>query len=210
MALAAYSTTNLTNSLAEHLADVLLEVGYLLYWPTLDSLQTNGGVYPEFQANQATVLQDFPEVALALSEARGILTIGSPDFSFPQYSVRPNSDGAATAPEDMPVPSIVLQVEHEANGQLLGLGSRQRARYASLSLYGLARDYGEQIYLADVLRVNFDESQFLDIRNHDVGTRDAVGAVEIQGTDVGTAIFPLGPDSKAFEFTLNARLRYEA
>lgn len=210
MGLAAYSTTNLTNSVADVLSERLLSAGYLLYWPTLDALQTPSGVYYEYQFNQASVFQDYPQVEGELEDSKGIITIRNDDFSIPQYVVRPNSDGANDAPEDMPVPSIVLSVEHDTNGSLLGLGLRQRERYAALNLYGLVRDRMEQIYLSDLLRVAFDESQFLEILNHDEGTREAVGAVEIQGTDVGTAIFPLGPDSKAFEFTLNARLRYEA
>jgi len=210
MALAAFSLSNLTNSLAEHLASQLLDVGYLLYWPTLDALQTVDGTYPEYQAEQAIILQTNETVAARYSAARGIMTIGNDDFSFPQYPTRPTSDGAVVSPEDMPVPSIVLHVEHGANGRLLGLGSRERERYAVLSLYGLARDQGEQLYLADVLRGVFDESQFLPVLNHDKATRAEVGLMEIQGATVGTFIYPLGPESTAFEFTLNARLRYEA
>lgn len=209
MALAKFTTSNLTNSLAERLASELLGAGYLLFWLSLDALQTPDGVYLEYQANQASILQD-ETVADRLASAKGILTLRNDDFSFPQYPTRPTSDGAVTSPENIPVPAIALRIEHAPNGGLLGLGSRQRARYADLSLYGLARDKGEQLYLADVLRVVFDESQFVPVLDHDAGTRTSVGAVEIQGTDVGTFIYPLGPESKAFEFTLNARLRYEA
>lgn len=209
MALAAYTTTNLTNSMADKLATELLAAGYLLYWLSLDALQTADGVYLNYQANQASILQD-EDVAEELASSKGILTLRNDDFSFPQYPTRPTSDGAVTAPENIPVPAIALRVEHAPNGKLLGLGSRERVRYADLSLYGLARDKGEQLYLADVLRVALDESQFVSVLDHDAGTRASVGAVEIQGTDVGTFIYPLGPESKAFEFTLNARLRYEA
>lgn len=210
MGLAAYSLTNITNSMAETLSATLMDSGYLLYWYTLDSLQTPDGVYHQYQANQARVLQDDPDVAARYAASRGILTIRSDDFSFPQYPTRPTSDGSVAAPENIPVPTIVLRVQHEPNGQLLGLGSRQRWRYASFELFGFARDKGEQIYLSDVLRVAYDESQFVTVWNHDAGSRTPVGAVELQKTDVGMFTFPLGPESMAFEFTLNARLRYEA
>ena len=62
----------------------------------------------------------------------------------------------------------------------------------------------------DALRVAFDECQFVLVSNHDAGTKAPVGLAELQRTEVNTMIFPLGPDSRAFEFTLNARLRYEA
>jgi hypothetical protein len=186
-----------------------MTAGYLLFWLGLDALQTPDGVYLEYQANQASILQE-PDVADRFAVAKGIITLRNDDFSFPQYPTRPTSDGAVTAPENIPVPAIALRIEHAPNGGLLGLGSRQRTRYADFSLYGLARDKGEQLYLADVLRVTFDESQFVSVLDHDAGTRASVGAVEIQGTDVGTFSYPLGPESKAFEFTLNARLRYEA
>jgi hypothetical protein len=210
MALAAYSLTNLTNSVAEVLASTLLSHDYLLYWPTLDALQTPDGVYPQYQANQAAILLSDSAVASRYNDSRGILTIRNDDFSFPQFPTRPTSDGAVLSPEDMPVPSIVLQVQHEGNGGLLGLGSRERERFASLDMYGLARDQGEQLYLVDALRVAFDESQFLTVADHDAGTKASVGLMELQRTSVGTLIYPLGPESRAFEFTLNARLRYEA
>jgi len=211
MALTAFTTSNLTNSLAEHLASKLLTAGYFVHWHALDALQIpSGDVYLDYQANQATILQTDATVSAALASAKGILTLRNDDFSFPQYPVRPTSDGAVAAPEDIPVPTIAVSVSHGSNGDLLGLGSTERARYADLELYGLARDAGEQMYLTDALRIAFDESQFVDVLNHDAGTRAAVGAVEIQRTNVETFIYPLGPDSKAFEFTLNARLRYEA
>jgi hypothetical protein len=209
MALAAFTTSNLTNSMADKLATELLAAGYLLYWLSLDALQTADGVYLNYQANQASILQDV-DVAEELASSKGILTLRNDDFSFPQYPTRPTSDGAVAAPEDIPVPAIALRVQHMPNGRLLGIGSTERARFASLELYGLARDKGEQLYLTDVLRVAFDESQFLSVLDHDAGTRASVGAVEVQRTEVGTLIYPLGPESRAFEFTLNARLRYEA
>lgn len=210
MGLREFSLSNLTNSLAEYLATALLDAGYLLYWPTLDALQTPDGVYPEYQENQAEILSLNTTVASRYAASRGILTVRSPDFSIPQYPTRPTEDSTVTSSEDMPIPSIVLEVEHAGNGQLIGLGSRERERYVSLDLYGLARDHGEQLYLADALRVAFDESQFLPVVNHDAGTRAPVGSVEVVGSDVGTFMYPLGPDSRAFEVTLNARLRYEA
>jgi hypothetical protein len=149
-------------------------------------------------------------VADRLAESRGILTLRSDDFSIPQFPARPTSDGAVVSPEDIPTPTIVLRVEHVSNGSLLGLGSRERERYSAFDLYGLARDQGEQLYLTDVLRVAFDESQFVSVYDHDADTKAPVGRVELQRTEVSKLIAPLGPDSRAFEFTLNARLRYEA
>jgi hypothetical protein len=210
MALTAYTLSNLTNSFAEALAQALLDAGYLLYWKPLDALQTPDGLYVEYQANQAGILQSDPDVAAHLAASKGIITLRDDDFSFPEHPTRPTSDGAVIAPEDIPIPTLVVQMEHEPNGSLLGLGSRERARYVSVLVYGLARDRGEQMFLTDVLRREFDESLFIDILDHDAGTRDAVGKAEIQGSDVGTLIYPLGSESQAFEFTLNARLRYEA
>jgi hypothetical protein len=209
MGLREFSLSNLTNSLAEVLAEKLLEAGYLVYWHSLDALQTADAVYPEYQANQASVLLD-ESVAEQFANSRGVITLRNADFSFPQFPTRPTTDGAVVASEDVAVPTIVLQVQHQGHGRLLGLGTRERNRYASLDVYGLARDQGEQLYLADTLRVAFDESQFIPVEDHDAGTRAAVGSLEIQGSGVGTFIYPLGPESMAFEFTLDARLRYEA
>lgn len=210
MALAKYSLTNLTNSFADRLSTEMLTAGYLLYWPSIDSLQTLDGVYPQYMANQASILTSNATVAARYTASKGVLTIRNDDFSFIQFPTRPTSDGAVVSPENVPIPSVVVHIQHDPNGGLLGLGSTARNRFASLDVYGLARNRGEQIYLSEVLRVAFDESQFLSIVDHDAGTRAPVGKVELQRTDVNQAIYPLGPDSMAFEFTLNARLRYEA
>jgi hypothetical protein len=66
------------------------------------------------------------------------------------------------------------------------------------------------MFLADLLRVAFDESQFVPIHNHDDGTRDLVGSAELQRMSVSTAIYPQHGASTVYEFTVNARLRYEA
>jgi hypothetical protein len=210
MALAAFTLSNLSNSVAETLSAALLANGYLIYWKPLDALQTPDGLYLEYQVNQAGILQSDPTVANRLAVSKGIITLRDDDFSFPEHPTRPTSDGAVVSPENISVPTIALQVEHDGNGGLLGLGSRERARFVSVILYGLARDRGEQMFLTDMLRREFDESQFIDVRDHDAGTRAAVGKVEIYGSEVGMLIYPLGAESRAFEFTLNARLRYEA
>jgi hypothetical protein len=209
MALSQYTLSNLINSWSEPLSSALLTAGYLLYWLPTDSLQTPDGVYPGFYGNQAAILAD-QAVAARLAAARGILTIRDDDFSFPQAPVRPNTDGSVAAPEDVPVPTMALAVAHGLNGQLLGLGSRERARYAEVLLLGLARDRGEQRFLVDLLRVVFDETQFMPVRDHDAGTRALIGHAEVMRTEVASEQYPKQADSMVFEFTLSARLRYEA
>lgn len=210
MGLEKYSLTNVTNSVAEYLASTLLTAGYLVYWPTLDAIQTPDGVYTGFQADQGSLWYDNPTAEGRLAASRGIVTLRNDDFSFPQFPVRPTSDGTVASFEDFQVPSVTLHLDHDVSGIPLGLGSRQRVRYLSLDLYGLARDYGEQLFLLETLRVAFDDATFVSIVDHDAGTRAAVGKVEVQRTDVGKFIYPLKADSRAFEVTLNARLRYEA
>jgi len=209
MGLAAFSLSNITNSLAEWLAEVLLLEGYLLYWPSLDALQTPAGIYPEYQRHHANTLLEVPEVAALLPTSRGVVTILDDDFSSPRYSTRPTDDGAVSASEDMPVPSIVVQVAHEPHGKYLGLGSRSRSRNASLTLFGLARDKPEQHFLVEVLRVALDDFAFINVLDHDNGTRDLVGSLEVHRAEVDTFQYPLGPSSRVFEFTASVGLRYD-
>jgi hypothetical protein len=210
MALETYTTSNVTNSVTAYLSKVLLDAGYLIHWHRLDALQTPTAVYPQYQAGGAAVLRDVPAVRDLLPITKGIIALRDDDFSFPTYPVRPNSDGAVVAPEDVPIPTIALKILPSMNGRFLGMGSKERERRSSLLLYGLARDAGEQSHLADVLRVAFDEYELIPIKDHDGGTLGVVGVGEVLGTNVDTFTYPSGPASKAFEFTLNARLVYEA
>lgn len=209
MGLAQYSLSNQSNSIAEYLATELLAKDYLLYWRTIDALQTPDGVYGSFFANQSTILAD-PDVAEAVSASRGILTVLNMDTADPSLLKRPTSDGGVITPVDVPLPSIVIAVAHLANGELLGLGSRLRERFTDLQLVSYARSFEEQLYLTDTLRGRFDEALFIPMFDHDAGTRAVIPAVEIQDVAFYSAVVPLEADVQAYEIALTARLRYEA
>lgn len=209
MALLQYSTTNIANSLAEPVATELLAQGYLLYWKAADCLQTQAGWYPEYFQQQDTIMRR-SDVQAAFLASKGILTISNGDFSIPQLPTRPTSDGYISYIEDVPVPIVTLDVQHLTNGELVELGAKTKVRYASFLAFGLARDYPEQQWLMERLRTAFDSDQTLLVLDHDAGTKAEVGPVEIVSSDVSTDIYPTNVDAMAFEFTLNARLRYEA
>ena len=209
MALLQYSTTNIANSLAERLAAELLTQGYLIYWKAADCLQTPAGWYPEYFQQQEVIMRR-TDVQAAFLASRGIVTLANGDFSIPQLPTRPTSDGYIKYIEDMPVPSVTLDVVHLTNGSLVELGSKIKERYASFLAFGLARDYAEQQWLLERLRTTFDEDQLVDVLDHDAGTKAAVGPVDIVSSGVSSDIYPTNVDAMSFEFTLNARLRYEA
>lgn len=209
MALSKYSLSNLSNSAGEVLGATVLAAGYLIFWAPIDALQTADGVYTDFTLNQATILAD-TAVAARLAASRGILTIRDGDFSNPQFPTRPILDGTLVVPETTPVPSITLDVEHGINGGLTGLGTKERERAASLYLYGLGSSASEQRWLLERVREAFDECVLIPILDHDAGTRAPIGLAEITSSIPGTATFPLQADSLVYEFTVNARLRYEA
>lgn len=209
MGLAQYSLSNLSNSVSEYLAAELLAQDYLLYWRTIDALQTPTAVYGNYFANQATILAD-AAVQTYLSNARGILTVLNGDAADPALLKRPTGDGAVVAPVDVPVPSVVLAVSHLPNGELLELGSRLRERFADLQLVGYARTFEEQLFLTEVLRARFDESLFLPVYDHDAGTKAVIPSVEVQDVVFFSTVVPLTADVQAYEIALTARLRYEA
>lgn len=209
MALAQFSLTNLGNTFAQELATALLEAGYLVYWKPVDALQTLDGVYPAFYENQSTILAD-TDVAARFAAARGIVSVLNQDATFPQFPIRPTSDGSVIGPEDVPAPMMALAVQFGSNGELSELGAKTRWRYSDLLVAGYARNLEEQLYLANVLRTTFDESTFVTVLDHAAGTRAPVGSVEIVEAGIDVDTFPLNPDAMAYEVTLSARLRYVA
>lgn len=209
MGLAQYSLTNLGNSVSVYLASTLVGSGYLIYWKPTDTLQVGTSAYPNYFEQQETILAT-PAVAAAFTAARGIVSFLNQDFSFPEFPVRPTSDGTVAAPEEAPVPLLSVQIEHGPNGTYREIGSRLRWRNADLLVLGYARTFEEQLYLANVLRTAFDEGLFLTIRDHDAGTRAVINDVEIVEAEVRTDTFPLKPDAMVYEVSLSARLRYEA
>ena len=209
MALSQFSLSNFSNSVGEYLAATLLGAGYLVYWKPTDVLQTPDGFYPQYYADQATILAN-ATVAQRVSTARGVVAVLNQDSSIPEYPTRPTSDGTLVAPEDVPVPAFWLRVDHLPNGSIVGLGSKVRRRYLELILLGYARSFDEQLHLLNVVRAAFDESEFLTIRDHDAGTRAVIDHVEIQVPEVSTAVYPLKPDAMVYEVALTARLSYEA
>lgn len=209
MGLSQYSLSNLTNSVAEHLATALLEAGYLLYWNSLDALQTVDGVYPGFFEAQDAILAD-PAVAAAYADSRGILTLLNADAANPRVLKRPTIEGSVGTVETVPIPSLMLTVAHLPNGQLLGTGSKARERYAAVQLAGFARAHDEHLFLKDLLRVTFDESLFLPLRDHDAGTRATLQLAEVQDPLVFGELATLRPAVQVYEIALTARLQYEA
>jgi len=209
MGLTQYSLTNLGNSISTYLANTLVGAGYLIYWKPTDTLQVGSSAYPGYFENQESILSN-TAVAAALAASRGIVSFLNQDFSFPEFPVRPNSDGTVTSPEDAPVPLLSVRVDHGPNGEYRALGSRVRWRRADLQVLGYARTFEEQLYLVNVLRTAFDEGLFLAIRDHDAGTRALFDDVEIVEAEVLTDTFPLKQDAMVYEVSLSARLRYEA
>lgn len=209
MALTQYSLTNFGNTFAEYLAAALLQAGYLLYWKPIDALQTADGVYPGWFENQATILADV-DVAAEYTASRGIFTILDMDSAQPAVSTRPTSDGSVSDPEDVPVPSITIVVQHLPNSGLIELGTKRQSRSALLQLMGFARNLEEQNYLADLLRILFDDWTHVTLRDHDAGTKAPVGLIDVTETRLLTPVSPLGKDEQVYELALSSELRYEA
>jgi hypothetical protein len=209
MALAQYSLSNFGNSIAEYLTAALIQDGYLIYWRSIDSLQTADGVYPNWYANQTTIMADV-DVAAEYAASRGIMSILDMDSAQPAVSTRPTSDGSVVDPEDVPVPSLTIAIQHLPNQGLVELGTKKQTRSVLLQLIGFARDLEEQNYLADLLRILFDDWTHVTLQDHDAGTKAPVSLVDVVNTRMLTHITPLGKDEQMYEIALSSELRYEA
>jgi hypothetical protein len=209
MALAQYSITNLSNSLATHLAGLLITDGYLIYWRSLDALQTADGLYTSWSELQTSILAD-PDVAAEYAASRGIISLIDPDVAVPGVAVRPTVEGEVVGPESLPVPSMAIQVEHAPSGSLQGLGSKVRERWAVLSIVGYGRDLRESLYLTERLRGWFDDLTYVPMRNHDDGSLAVLLDLEVHDCAVTSAVVPLKQEAQVYEIALSANLRYEA
>lgn len=209
MALAQYSLPNLANSVASYLGDILLANGYLLIHKSTDMLRTPDGYYPNYFAAQSAILSD-PTVAGRVQASRGFLCLLDQDTAIPEYPVRPTSDGFLISKEDVPVPALWITVDHFPNGSLREIGSKRRFRYCDLAVLGYAKDYQEQLFLADLLRTAFDETLYIPLHDYAAGTLSLVGTLEVQSPDVNVSTFPLNIESKVHEVALTATLCYEA
>jgi hypothetical protein len=209
MALTQYSLSNFGNTVAEYLTAALLDAGYLIYWRPIDALQTVDGVYPDWFANQTAILAD-ASVAAEYAASRGIITILDMDSAQPAFSTRPTSDGSVSDPEDVPVPSLTVAVSHLPNTGLVELGTKKQSRSVLLQLMGFARTLEEQNYLADLLRILFDDWTHIRILDHDAGTKAPVGLVDVTNTRLVTQIAALSKDEQVYEIALSSELRYEA
>lgn len=209
MALAQYSLTNLANTVSEYLAEALLDRGYLVYWRPIDALQTADGVYPSWFENQSAILAD-AQVAAEFAASRGIFSILDMDSALPGLSTRPTSDGTVTDPEDVPVPSLTVVVEHLPNTGLVELGTKKQYRSTLLQLVGYARNMEEQNFLADLLRQLFDDWTHIRLLDHDAGTKAPIGLVDVTETRLTTVVAALRKDEQVYEIALSSELRYEA
>lgn len=205
----AFSETNIANSMAVVVAAELLADSRLIYWYGVDALQTPDGTYRQYQANAATYLQD-PTVAARMSSSLGLVTLKGKSDSKVVVPVRPTGDGSTPAQNEVAPPYIAVDVGAPFAGAFSGLGDRERSWTRQVSLYGVARNEAEQTYLRDHLGWWLDESSFVDILDHDSGTQDLVGSVELLGVVVDSAIIYTSPSASRFEFIWNAHVKYVA
>lgn len=209
MALAQYSLSNFGNTISTYLAEALLEDGYLIYWKTLDGVQTADGLYPGWFENQAAILAD-PDFAAEYAASRGILTILDMDSAQPAVSSRPTSDGSVSDPEDVPIPSLTVALKPFPNRGLVELGTKRQRRTMLLELVGFARNLEEQNHLADLLRVLFDDWTHVMLRDHDAGTQANVSLLDVVDTQLFMQIAPTASDQQVYAIALSSELRYEA
>src|SRR3954467_11894978 len=112
MALAQWSETNLTATVAQYLADLLVAAGYIIYWLPTDALQTGSGWYYGWTANFATYDAD-PTVQTLLTTAKGMVTLKGKTTAKPVYPTRHTVDGSVSAEDELQVPHLSVEVDGE-------------------------------------------------------------------------------------------------
>lgn len=210
MALAQYSETNLSASLAVYLAQQLLDAGYVIYWREIDALQSDPATWHyQWTALQATYQADSALQAV-LAGAQGMITLLGAETAKRVYPTRHTSDGSAPPAGEVATPFFVVEVDREAPGAFSGLGDRQRERFRTLTVYGCLRTRAEQTQLRDQLTRWFDDAEVVPLLDYDAGTLTEFDQLELQHALTDSAIQGLAPEATRYEVILTTRLRYEA
>jgi hypothetical protein len=187
----------------------LLSAGYLLYWHSIDALQTPDGFYFQYSTQQATYLAD-SLVSSRMAAARGLLTVKDADAANPVRLVRPTSDGTVGSQGAIQLPELVIEIVGFSPGVLVELGSRIRRRQVLCAIYGWVRNRAEMQWMTRQLREWFDCCLIVPIYDHDAGTQALIGQAEIIAADAGSMVVGQGAEAETFEVLLSMRLEFEA
>jgi hypothetical protein len=207
--LAKMSEANVANSLSLYLAGQLLAAGYLLYWHTIDSVQTNVGWYNEYSTKQATYLAD-STFAAQVAAAKGLITLRGRTPANPTFITRLTNDGTVPIEDsEVPVPLWSVAISTPVIEQNLELGSGLRWRLRGLSIRGFARDEREQSIFVDLLSEWLDQDKIVTVNDHDAGTLAQVGTIQVLNPASNTST-SLDAEATTFAFQFNARLEYVA
>ncbi len=206
-----YSTNNIQNSFSTTLTGLLQTSGYAIYYLQTDLLAVPGMVQTNY-ASSAAVNAFLPEVQAfrALPGYRGVMTLTDGVASLPTYATRPEKDGSVPGLGGIAVPALAIDVQPVEHGMLWEIGSTLRERTQLCIIAGLARNDKESVFLTDLLNTAFEPNTHLDIRDHDAGTLDLLGSVEIVNCGVTRNVVDRAGSVLAYEIAAGLSLWYVA
>lgn len=202
------STANFLNSVAEYVAQKILDKGYLVYWHVLDAVQTPDGWYYEYSTNTATYLADATFAARAAA-AKGMVSIVPAIPAEPRFVSRPTVDGTVLEASQIAIPAVsfLLGPPQATSRYQLGSGDHWRERRLTVDFY--ARTEFEQRQWQDWLATWFDHDVHLEIREHDnAGAVLADTWCRLTGIDSNTVLNRA--EAEAFQVVLTTFLEYIA
>lgn len=209
MSATSYSYQNVLNSLSVYLADQLLAAGWLVYWHTLDAVQTGAGLWSTWSTSYATWHAN-PTFAASLAASRGILTLRGPVPANPTFITRLTSEGLLGNPDQIVVPSLCLDLDPAAALKPWELGDSGVAlRGRTLFLFGYLRTIEEQKLLADHVADWFDLHRRVDVVDHAQGS-GTVGLLIPTRTHIEADFNFSGPEVETFALEATVRLEYVA
>lgn len=161
-----FSERNILNSIALFFAEKLLEAGYLVYWHTIDAVQTPDGMYTNYTATSATYLLD-PVFSGRISTAKGLVAVTEGETAFPRFPTGPTTTGAVSTADRVQVPCFGIDIGPDVALQPYEHGTDLRWRVRSLFIEGRARNRTELTWFADKLAMWFDEDVLVGVEDHD-------------------------------------------
>lgn len=202
-----YSERNVENSVGVYFASQLKAMNYLVYWYSIDAVETPDGLYTNYSLNQDSYLADATFLGRA-NAAVGLATLVEGDTELPVFLGSAPGDGTVAPQGKALVPSFGIAIGPDVVLRPFEHGSLLKWRVRVLTIDARLRDKTELQTMSDKFAAWFFEDICIDVADHD--GNEPTDSVRVTRTNIVKDIVPDGGEAERFQVELMARLEYVA